>query len=135
MTEFTLAENLKLGLMPNRGIAKTPHPEEDNGIPRCELYCYVADVEAAYAYAVKSGARLISPVENRDWGDKVCYFAIRTGISLRLLKDYNTGNYMFDDWSQDCAAKEFVHREAVGELPVRTLFLKPHPHSTGHHIK
>lgn len=40
MTEFTLAENIKLGLMPNDGIAKiltpkVPHPAEGSGIPGC----------------------------------------------------------------------------------------------------
>lgn len=95
MTEFTLAENIKLGLMPNNGIAKilgnkTPHPDEGNGIPRCELYYYVADVEAAYEHAVKSGARLISPVEDRDWGDKVCYFADGDGHIMAFAERKGT---------------------------------------------
>lgn len=80
MTEFQLAENCKLGLMPNNGIAKilsgkTPHPEQGNGIPRCELYLYVEDIETEFDNAVKTGAKLISPVKSMDWGDKVCYFA------------------------------------------------------------
>lgn len=94
MTEFTLAENIKLGLMPNKGIAKilgdkTPHPDEGNGIPRCELYYYVADVEAAYENAVKSGARVISPVEDRDWGDKACYFADGDGHIIAFAEKRN----------------------------------------------
>lgn len=80
MTEFQLAGNCKLGLMPNKGIAKilsdkTPHPGLGNGIPRCELYFHVEDIELEFNNAVKSGAKLISPVEDRDWGDKACYFA------------------------------------------------------------
>lgn len=80
MTEFNLAENCKIGLMPNTGIAKilgdkTPHPGEGNGIPRCELYLYVEDVQAEYDNALRCGARLISPVSGRGWGDRVCYFA------------------------------------------------------------
>ncbi len=79
MTEFLLAENFKLGLMPNTGIAKilgnkTPHPSEGNGIPRCELYLYVNDLHEEFDNAMKIGAKLISPVEERNWGDKVCYF-------------------------------------------------------------
>ena len=40
MTEFSISENVKLGLMPNAGIAKilgdkTPNPETGTGIPRC----------------------------------------------------------------------------------------------------
>lgn len=80
MTEFRLSDTCKLGLMPNDGIAKilnnkTPHPQTGQGIPRCELYFYVADVATEYANALALGAKEISGIENRDWGDKVCYFA------------------------------------------------------------
>lgn len=79
MTEFKLSETSKLGLMPNDGIAKilkdqTPHPQSGQGIPRCELYFYVADVMAEYNNAIAIGAHEISGVADRDWGDKVCYF-------------------------------------------------------------
>jgi len=80
ITEFIISDNCKLGLMPNNGIAKilgenTPHPETGNGIPRCELYFYVDDVELEFENAKMSGAKLISPIEKRNWGDKVCYFS------------------------------------------------------------
>lgn len=80
MTEFRLAGNCKLGLMPNQGIAhilgdKTPHPDSGNGIPRCELYLYVEDVQLEYDHAIRCGAVSISPVEARDWGDIACYFS------------------------------------------------------------
>ena len=84
MTEFLLAENCKLGLMPNQGIAKilldkTPHPSLGNGIPRCELYFYVEDIELEYQHALKIGAIPISHIEHRDWGDRVCYFSDMDG--------------------------------------------------------
>lgn len=80
MTEFSLSEKCKLGLMPENGIAKillgkTPHPSDGNGIPRCELYLLFKDVDKIYNHALKCGAILISELKNRDWGDKVCYFA------------------------------------------------------------
>lgn len=80
ITEFIVSENCKIGLMPNKGIAKilgdkTPHPENGNGIPRCELYLYVDDIQLEFENAKKSGAKLISPIIDRDWGDKVCYFS------------------------------------------------------------
>ncbi|WP_281233762.1 VOC family protein [Flavobacterium gelatinilyticum] len=80
MTEFILAENCKLGLMPNKGIAKIlapamPDPALGNGIPRCELYFYVQDIEMEFENALRIGARLISGIEDRDWGDRACYFA------------------------------------------------------------
>lgn len=84
MTEFVLGENCKLGLMPNNGIAKilgdkTPHPQTGNGIPRCELYLYVDDLETEYNNALQCGAELISGIEKRSWGDTACYFADADG--------------------------------------------------------
>lgn len=80
MTEFILTDTCKLGLMPNRGIAKilagkTLHPEQGIGIPRCELYLRVENINLEFDNALKAGAKLISPIENRDWGDKACYVA------------------------------------------------------------
>ncbi len=80
MTEFKLSENCKLGLMPNSGIAKilankTPHPDQGNGIPRCELYLYVENIELEFENALQSGAIIISPIGDRNWGDKACYFS------------------------------------------------------------
>lgn len=80
MTEFILSEHCKIGLMPNNGIAKilgehTPHPDRGNGIPRCELYLSVDDIELEFENALKCGATLISTISDRDWGDKACYFS------------------------------------------------------------
>lgn len=80
MTEFELMQGVKLGLMPEGGIANIitpalPHPNKASGIPRCELYLFVEDVETAYKNALASGAMAISPVLDRDWGDRVAYVA------------------------------------------------------------
>lgn len=80
MTEFELAANLKLGLMPENGIAKilldkTPHPSTGNGIPRCELYLQTDDLEGSFERALQAGAQTISEIRDRDWGDKVGYLA------------------------------------------------------------
>lgn len=80
MTEFNVSDNCKIGLMPNNGIAKilgnkTPHPDSGNGIPRCELYFYVENIQLEFDNAIKSGAKLISGIADRDWGDSVCYFS------------------------------------------------------------
>lgn len=94
MTEFKLAENVKLGLMPNKGIAKilsdkTPHPDQGNGIPRCELYFYVENIQLEFDNALNSAAKLISPIAERDWGDKVCYFADPDGHILAFAEKLN----------------------------------------------
>lgn len=94
MTEFILAENHKLGLMPNKGIAKiladkTPHPDQGNGIPRCELYFYVKDIELEFENATKIGAKLISEIKDQDWGDRVCYFADIDGHIIAFAEKLN----------------------------------------------
>lgn len=78
MTEFMLSENTRLGLMPEKGIAKilggkTPHPETGNGIPRCELYLYIDNVNEYYTRALENGADELSPVQPRNWGDTAGY--------------------------------------------------------------
>ncbi|MCB0409624.1 MAG: lactoylglutathione lyase [Flavobacteriales bacterium] len=78
MTEFNLAENVKLGLMPEDGIAKiiTPtlvHPSKANQVPRCELYLKVDNAEQLSQKAIELGGKLISPFTQRNWGDKVVY--------------------------------------------------------------
>ena len=80
MTEFILSSTCKLGIMPNKGIAqilagKTPHPDEGNGIPRCELYFLVEDLQLEFDNAIFAGAKLISAIDDRNWGDRACYFA------------------------------------------------------------
>ena len=80
MTEFKLAGNVKLGLMPENGIAKIlsdkmPHPNKGNGIPRCELYLKVKNAEEYIKRGIKFGGKLISKLEDRNWGDKVGYIS------------------------------------------------------------
>ncbi|NHM05111.1 VOC family protein [Flavobacterium celericrescens] len=80
MTEFTINEFVKIGLMPNEGIAKIitpilPHPTSGNGIPRCELYLQVENLETIFEEAKRAGAIEISPIALRDWGDTVGYVA------------------------------------------------------------
>lgn len=91
MTEFDVFENLGLGLMPNDGIAsilkdKTLHPSKGDGIPRCELYLYVEDIEFEYENAKKAGAVEISPIEDRKWGDRACYFSDPDGHVLAFAE-------------------------------------------------
>ncbi len=80
MTEFELGPGVKLGLMPEQGIARIisgplPHPAQGQGVPRCELYLLVTDLEAAVRRAVEAGALPVDPAADRDWGHRVAYFA------------------------------------------------------------
>lgn len=78
MTEFELNEKTLLGLMPESDIAKilgdkTPSPSSGNGIPRCELYLAVPDVNKAFENLIVNGGKSISPPEMRDWGHFTAY--------------------------------------------------------------
>ena len=91
MTEFQITPEVKLGLMPEDGIAKilenkTLHPSSGNGIPRCELYIYVNDVTEAYAKAISIGASEISKAKDRDWGDQVAYVSDFDGHIVAFAK-------------------------------------------------
>lgn len=91
MTEFMLADNCKLGLMPEQGIAKilqdkTPNPQSGNGIPRCELYLNIDNIEEYFQRALAAGAKEISGIQLRDWGDTVGYAADPDGHILAFAK-------------------------------------------------
>lgn len=96
MTEFALSENCTLGLMPNDGIARIigdalPHPESGTGIPRCELYLLVEDAQKTFEHAMQCGARLVSPVADRDWGDRVGYVSDPDGHVIALAQRVGVG--------------------------------------------
>lgn len=91
MTEFMIGAHSKIGLMPSKGIANilgenTPHPDLGAGIPRCELYFYVEDLQLEFENALSCGAKLISPILDRDWGDQACYFTDPDGHVIAFAK-------------------------------------------------
>ncbi len=80
MTEFQLTDTSAIGIMPEQGIARllgeeVPHPQSGNGIPRCELYLFVADPGESYQRLLSAGGKGISSPEPRPWGDLVAYGA------------------------------------------------------------
>ena len=78
MTEFYLANNVLLGLMPEDGIVrilenKIQNPKEANGVPRSEIYLFVDNPDEYYSRAISAGGVGISKTELRNWGDYVAY--------------------------------------------------------------
>jgi uncharacterized glyoxalase superfamily protein PhnB len=51
-----------------------PDPQQADGIPRAELYLLVEEAQPYLDRAAKAGARLLSPLQDRNWGDCVGYF-------------------------------------------------------------
>ncbi len=91
MTEFELSDFVKLGLMPENGIAKIlsdkmPHPNKGKGIPRCELYLKVENAEEYMKRGIQSGGKEISKLKYRDWGDKVGYISDLDGHVIALAE-------------------------------------------------
>ncbi len=50
-------------------------PSNGVGIPRCELYLMVENLQLEFENAINCGAKLISPILERDWGHRACYFS------------------------------------------------------------
>ena len=86
MTEFDLPGGGGLGLMPRAGIQRlldlpaSDAPDDAPtssqapiAAPRAELYLRVPDPQAALERAIAAGARSVSPVTARDWGERVGY--------------------------------------------------------------
>jgi len=91
MTEFKLADNVILGIMPENGIAKIisthlPHPKDGNGIPRCELYLKVKNPKNYIAKGIELGGKEISKLQKRDWGDIVGYISDLDGHILAFAE-------------------------------------------------
>ena len=92
MTEFKLAEHVKLGLMPEDGIAKIisntlPHPKHGNGIPRCELYLKVNTPLEYIKRGIKLGGKPISEFQSRNWGDHAGYIADLDGNVIAFAQN------------------------------------------------
>ncbi len=87
MTEFRLSSGCVLGLMPEKGIKRLlgvaiEDPEKTNGVARAEVYLTVDSPEIFLNRALAEGARLLSPFEPRNWGDKAGYVADLDGHVL-----------------------------------------------------
>jgi uncharacterized protein len=85
MTEFTLAPHTVIGLMPERGIAALLGLEAAEGFQRSlrgEIYLVVPQPEDYHRRALAGGARELSALAPRDWGDQVAYSLEPNGYVL-----------------------------------------------------
>jgi catechol 2,3-dioxygenase-like lactoylglutathione lyase family enzyme len=78
MTEFALADQCVLGLMPEAGAKRLlgeglPDPAAGNGLPRAELYLLVPRPEDYHRRAIACGAIELSGLAIRDWGHRAAY--------------------------------------------------------------
>lgn len=91
MTEFHLNDGAVLGLMPETSIQRLlgntiADPSLGHGIPCAELYLLVDDPGHSYQRALHAGARSLSPLELRDWGDTAAYCEDPDGYVIAFAK-------------------------------------------------
>ncbi|MHC4842090.1 MAG: VOC family protein [Planctomycetota bacterium] len=76
MTEFKISESCGIGLMPVAGIKRLlgeALPDPSQPVPRAEIYLHVDDPAAYHQRALDAGAKELSPLQARDWGDEAAY--------------------------------------------------------------
>jgi hypothetical protein len=91
LTEFSLNQQIKLGLMPELGIYKilkdkVKDPRDGTGIPRCELCLFVEDPGYYYQKTIELGGIGVSEGTERNWGDSVAYCSDKDGHIIAFAK-------------------------------------------------
>lgn len=89
-TEFTLSGGLRIGLYEResfgRNTGQTPVKIPVEALAPTELYFYCNDLMAAIRRLQEAGARVLSPLTARPWGDEAAYFADPGGNVLVLAR-------------------------------------------------
>ncbi len=91
--EYTLPDGSCVGLYERAAFAKNTGIRP-SGVPAgattcTELYFRCDDLEAAIESLKTAGARVLSPLAPRDWGDTAAYFADPAGNVLVLARPTN----------------------------------------------
>lgn len=89
--EFSMSEEQRLGLYERTAfganIGRTPAKLPVGEVGGTELYFYVdAELPSAIARLEAVGARMLSKLAPRDWGDEAAYFADPDGNVLVLAR-------------------------------------------------
>jgi catechol 2,3-dioxygenase-like lactoylglutathione lyase family enzyme len=96
MTEFPLVSGGNLGLMPEEGVVRLlgraiPDPATASGVPRAELYLVVDDASVYHSRSIANGAKEVSPLLERAWGDFVAYSMDSDGHVLAFAEHCKSG--------------------------------------------
>lgn len=77
--EFELPGGLRLGLYEREGFGRNtgqvPFAAAEGELAATEIYFHTEDLHALIARLESAGARPLSPLALRDWGDEAAYFA------------------------------------------------------------
>lgn len=98
--EFLLPGGMRLGLYDHRGFSRntgvpSTAPQADHTSP-AEVYLHCEDVVDAAARLQRAGARLLSPLMHRDWGDEAAYLADPDGHVLVVALPLTEGAAVLD---------------------------------------
>ncbi len=93
--ELIMPNGQRLGLYAEEGFAVNtgvaPAATPPGAITRTELYLHCDDLEASIARAAAAGARQLSPLAPRPWGDDAAYFADPEGNVVVLARPARGG--------------------------------------------
>jgi predicted enzyme related to lactoylglutathione lyase len=88
--EFALPGGMRLGLYEREGFGRNtgaaPIAAPAGSLLPTELYFHAAALEETLGDLEAAGARLLSPLAPRPWGDEVAYFADPSGNVLALAR-------------------------------------------------
>ena len=88
--EFALPGGQRIGIYEREGfgrnIGRVPAKLAEGEIAPTELYFYAEDLAAATKRLLEAGARELSPLAVRPWGDEAVYFADPCGNVLVVAR-------------------------------------------------
>ena len=88
--EFTVPDKLRLGLYERASFSRnttiTPIEPTESGITGTEIYLYTTNFDLLMERLKHNGARQLSPLQERSWGEEVVYFADPDGNVLALAR-------------------------------------------------
>jgi predicted enzyme related to lactoylglutathione lyase len=93
LVEFALPDGRGLALYQRESFGNNtnhvPVLVPEGGISGHELYFHCEQLEEAVARLERAGARCLSPLRERDWGDDAAYFADPDGTVLAVARPRN----------------------------------------------
>jgi uncharacterized protein len=88
--ELRLPAGMRLGLYQRaafgRNVGEMPPGVAAGALATTELYLRPDDLEATVSRLLAAGARTLRPLELRDWGDEVAYFADPEGTVIAVAR-------------------------------------------------